>query len=436
MISIHQSPRRGVSLVEALVALAVMAFGMLSLVGVQATMRMNNDLAKQRTEATRIATEEIERLRGFVKLGKDQVSADGKVIAGMAWDDIAKRTVDAYAPPDSIGNSTYKITRVVVESGENQSPRKIISVKVEWTDRTGSAQTVTLDSVIAAVDPVLAGLLTAPTPGSAANQLNGRHVTIPSGAVDQLDGTSKFAPPGSTNVYWIFNNLTGVITSRCSASDCVEIKGLLLAGSIWFDLRSSPSSEAPAGYAMALNASQPMKFQAYIIKNSGPDYGTRYDAAKKIGPTTDAAFNQLKQSSDPECYANGPTTPDSSRVSIPYFCLVYPSDILVGYGGKFILQLAGQYPDGSALPGGKNVDDFTVCRYTTATKDFTENSNHPMVYCVEKKANTTNAAPCAGQTVKTNLVNQNFLVTASGSCPDSTGNTDLVNYKTLYHQGK
>ena len=60
---------RGVSLVEALVALAVMSIGMLALVGVQSTMRLNSDLAKQRTEATRIASEEIERMRSFISLG-------------------------------------------------------------------------------------------------------------------------------------------------------------------------------------------------------------------------------------------------------------------------------------------------------------------------------------------------------------------------------
>ncbi|MDP1533833.1 MAG: prepilin-type N-terminal cleavage/methylation domain-containing protein, partial [Rubrivivax sp.] len=43
--------QQGVSLIEAVVALAVLAFGMLGLVGVQATLRGNADIAKQRAEA-------------------------------------------------------------------------------------------------------------------------------------------------------------------------------------------------------------------------------------------------------------------------------------------------------------------------------------------------------------------------------------------------
>ncbi|MBL0296205.1 MAG: prepilin-type N-terminal cleavage/methylation domain-containing protein [Betaproteobacteria bacterium] len=56
---------RGVSLVEALVALAVMAFGMLGLIGVQSTLRLNGDTAKQRSEAVRIAQSRLDDLRAF-----------------------------------------------------------------------------------------------------------------------------------------------------------------------------------------------------------------------------------------------------------------------------------------------------------------------------------------------------------------------------------
>ena len=100
--------RHGVSLVEALVALAVMAFGMLALVGVQATMRLNSDVAKQRGEATRIATEEIERLRGFRTIAA--------VVDEPAYSSYAsiRSGSPAYAAPGGVGNTTYTITRTVV----------------------------------------------------------------------------------------------------------------------------------------------------------------------------------------------------------------------------------------------------------------------------------------------------------------------------------
>ncbi len=58
---------RGVSLIEALVALVVMTFGTLAVLGVQSTLRMNGDTARQRAEAVRIAQETIERRRSFAK---------------------------------------------------------------------------------------------------------------------------------------------------------------------------------------------------------------------------------------------------------------------------------------------------------------------------------------------------------------------------------
>lgn len=96
MSALHR-PRaaaRGVSLVEALVAMAVMSIGMLALVGVQSTLRMNGDLARQRTEATRIASEEIERVRSFTSLA----AVPGA--PGMSYDEIDSRTVDNYQLPD------------------------------------------------------------------------------------------------------------------------------------------------------------------------------------------------------------------------------------------------------------------------------------------------------------------------------------------------
>ena len=53
------------SLVEAIVAMAVMAFGMMAIVGLQTTLRANSDVAKQRSEAVRIAEEAIETARAF-----------------------------------------------------------------------------------------------------------------------------------------------------------------------------------------------------------------------------------------------------------------------------------------------------------------------------------------------------------------------------------
>ena len=51
--------QRGVTLIEALVALMVMAFGMVALVGLMSNLRRSTDVAKQRSEAMRLAQAEL-----------------------------------------------------------------------------------------------------------------------------------------------------------------------------------------------------------------------------------------------------------------------------------------------------------------------------------------------------------------------------------------
>ena len=59
------SRQRGVSLIEALIAMLVMALGMVGIAALQAKLRVNSDVAKQRSEAVRIAEEDIENFRAF-----------------------------------------------------------------------------------------------------------------------------------------------------------------------------------------------------------------------------------------------------------------------------------------------------------------------------------------------------------------------------------
>ena len=50
----RRSGARGFTLLEALIALLVLSFGMLAIAGFQTTLSRNSDLAKQRTEALRL----------------------------------------------------------------------------------------------------------------------------------------------------------------------------------------------------------------------------------------------------------------------------------------------------------------------------------------------------------------------------------------------
>ena len=418
--------QRGVSLVEALVALAIMSIGMLALVGVQSTMRLNSDLAKQRTEATRIASEEIELVRSFISMG----AVNGQ--PGVSYDEIVSRVVENYQPPDGIGNTTYRVVRDVTDLPG--SAQKVLSVQVQWTDRTNLPQTVTLDSAISGTAPTLGAMLVVPHRESASSRNRGRHISIPEGAVDLGDGRSIFVPPGSTAVGWYFNNLTGEMRV-CASADVVDATtsatcplATLVSGAVHYHLSdtqpTAANAEHPQGQVLPLAA--------------GPDALAMVDP---VGTNLTTA-----------CYS------ETTDARVVYFCAVSTSDT-AGWGGQLNpmpLLLSGAPMEFGLLPS-----THKVCRYTTDLPSaddpdslanesdphaqFTLNANHPRKYCLERPRNTNEAGlACTGKRAKVNLIHQNFLVIRGDmSCPtelnddgtlNGTGLDPLILANTRQHQ--
>lgn len=411
--------RRGVSLVEALVAMAVMSIGMLALVGVQGTMRLNSDLARQRTEATRIASEEIERVRSFTTLAADANAP------GMSYDEIASRTVDGYQLPGDTGNTSFRVVRTV--RADATSGQKVISVQMQWTDRTNQAQTVTLDSSISATSPTLTAMLVVPHRESPISRGRGRHISIPDSAeIDPNDSSrSRFSPPGTSGLTWYFDNLTGVM--RVCVGVVTDVSTCPVATLVSGTVRFHVTTTQPTG-ANAENPTGPLQSLA-----AGPGALTLADA---VGTGTAAS-----------CY--GLTVGQL----INYYCAVATNDAL-GWGGQLNVALAsGSF---SLLASG-----YKSCRYTndlpatdiastTANEadpnaEFTLNADHPRKYCMERPRNSNEAgAACTGKRVKVNLINQNFLVIRGDqTCPtelndDGTPNgqglDSLIRANTRQHQ--
>ena len=405
--------QHGVSLIEALVALTVMAFGMLSLVGVQATLRLNNDVSKQRSEATWIATQEIEQLRKFTALQ----AVNGQ--PGISWAEIAGRIVAAYTPPQSIGNTSYRVERsVLAPVANNQAPgllQKIVKVEVLWTDRKGTGQSVVIEGVVGGVDPALSGLLSVPSKPSATNQVNRREATIPPDAVTQADGRARFVPPGSTNAAWYFNPQTGAMVA-CDAAGNNCNAARFVSGRVRFD-RGSTLTEAhadnPQGPALNLAngpGAMDLRVPVNVPNVSSNCYADGYDAG---GLLTVAA------------------------VGIKYYCAVF-SPQPAGWGGKLNPTLVDSA--GAVIVPGLLASGVKVCRYTLASTDTTANVDHPKTYCVTD-ASVAAQMPirCEATRVTNNLINQNFLVIRGDlSCPTDTAinlaNGKLTSFNTLQHQ--
>jgi type II secretory pathway pseudopilin PulG len=267
-------PRRGVSLVEALVALAIMSFGMLALVGVQATLRHNSDAARERTEAMRLAAQDSESLRAFGSL-------DQALVASVVpWDQLDVRAGVPVSLPVTTGLTTsYTLDRqrsIVYDrvAGSNRFDGvqlKVFEVRVSWADRIGNNYAAVLDSAVVAADPALSARLVMPVPT--------RHASIPTSARDLGNGSSALKPFNQGTVAYVLDNATGYVTSLCtgvvasqsaitlsdvSGSGCATVVGRLLTGTVryhFFSPVDATASENPLGpTVLPLDQAAPLGF--------------------------------------------------------------------------------------------------------------------------------------------------------------------------------
>ena len=170
---------RGFTLLEALVALLVMSFGMLAIAGFQANLSRSSDLAKQRTEAMRLAQQKMESLRTYAKVTTD--SSTPHVV--NYTDDVISSTVATQETHTS--NATFLTTWTATSNTTDTEKR--IWINVSWTDRANDAQNVSLVSVISKFDPADIGTLATGPGGINVRKPKNRNINVPYPAVT-LDG--------------------------------------------------------------------------------------------------------------------------------------------------------------------------------------------------------------------------------------------------------
>jgi type IV pilus modification protein PilV len=206
---------RGFSLIEALIALLVVSFGMLAIASFQLTLNRNGDLAKQRSEATRLAQQKMEQLRAYARVD----THTGTPHIFNYTDDV----VSSAAAEVISANTNAQFSRTWVVTPNATDTEKWINVMVDWTDRVGAPQRVQLFSVISKYDPQDLGSLSAFVPGSLGSQLRpkNRNINVPYPAVNLAScptGTgacSAFTPPPG-NVIYVFDNSSGDIRGSCT----------------------------------------------------------------------------------------------------------------------------------------------------------------------------------------------------------------------------
>lgn len=373
------SLRRGVSLIEAMVSMAVMAFGTLAVLGVQTSLRLNADISKQRSEAVRIGQERLEQARGY---------ADMTAYRDAVIPTATSQSVVGYAT----ANASYLIDVQIVEpAGLNEPRQKTFVTTVKWQDRGNQPQSVRIASLIHGTPPMLRGSLVVPGDTGPIRNPGNRHFAIPRDAVlVSGTGNSLYSPPGApAGVSWVFNNVSGFITQRCVSAVCEAFNGRLLSGYVRF---------------------------ATAVENPGPAE-TESPPGGLMTAGIDVVLTSPVAPAAAICFVNDEVA-SGSRV---YVCAV-PVDATGRWSGRS--EVTG------ILPLATNVADvttgrFRVCRYTPYTDhrlapSQMRNDEHPLDYV----------------NVVSSLANQNFLVVkASGTngCP-ADGPAPQVNTNTWHHQ--
>ncbi len=400
--------QRGVSLIEALVAFGVMAFGMLAVVGMQANLRVNGDLARQRSEAVRMAQAEIEQLRGFSVMP----TTAGKA----AYADVVAAA--AITPVTEIANTTYSLTRHVtpepVIAGGQAPVRQTVIVDVTWQDRNDQTQLVRLSTVIAGVEPALEASLVLGTNADLLVQPGGRNRSIPPAAVNIGGGNSGYVPPnrpsGDTTAF-VFNNTTGLIT-LCSSTAVsnTALAALLAAG-------GDPSTLLSCTSTIALPLSGSVNFAttgtpAQALTPSG--------VAQTVQVGLTRTF-PMSGASAAVCYTDAPT---AGIAYLTYICAVpvtassSPASVWSGYS----------YVTGAGITGAAG--GSIVCRYTAGPPAVATRSD----LVVPGIANVQHPRAYLGVTA--GLSAQNFLIVpyVSGTASDCPDGLPLPSGYTSYPQ--
>jgi hypothetical protein len=274
--------QRGISIVESLVAFVVVAAATAAAAQLQSRLQLAGDVARERSEGVRIATEAIEDMRSFVAVDG---SAGERTYAAIAS---GESSVDASSASSSRGS--YRIERRIDDAGFGAT--KSARVSVRWNDRGGGAHEVVLDSFIAAVAPAYSGSLglgvgaIAAAPRGPADRAPG----VPLTARNLGDGRSVWKPVESGPIALVFDNRSGAVVGRCdgvapttatrdlsaaSLAACASGRWLLVAGTIRF------SSAAPPSATAAGDASLPTRVAITLRDGVYPAPAACFGEAKK-----------------------------------------------------------------------------------------------------------------------------------------------------------
>lgn len=235
--AVHRT-HRGVSLLEVLFSLLVLSLGVVGMGQLHRQLQAHADTARQRSEAVRLARDEIEAHR----------------ISGSRPSTSGSRTVT-----DIAGQRFNTVFHLRREVDEANALLPSTTVAITWDGREGLTQQAVLVSALSTQDPVLSGALTLVP--SLRGALSGSAIAnaLPSSATPIDERRSAFKPTASATIAFVVDNATAQVVEQCTGvpaevasedlraehlTQCIEFKALLLGGTVRFSNADPPDPVA------------------------------------------------------------------------------------------------------------------------------------------------------------------------------------------------
>jgi Tfp pilus assembly protein PilV len=129
----------GLTLVGAMIAMLILAVGIVGIIQLHAVVIRNKAIAAQHSEALVLAENKMVEFRKFSKITTSAgFTAYSDIVSGSS--SVTRNSV------------TYSLVWTVTDV--LSPPHKVISISVSWTDSTNTLRTVSLSSHVSPIDPV------------------------------------------------------------------------------------------------------------------------------------------------------------------------------------------------------------------------------------------------------------------------------------------
>ena len=390
--------QHGVSLVESLVAFVVLALGTGAAAQLQSELRLAGDVARERSEAVRLAQAESEEMRAFASID----GAPGQ----HGFSEIASRDPSGAAASSPAAHADYRIERRIddLAFGAVKSTR----VAVHWRDRGNQPREVVLHSFIAGIAPAYAGslALATGTPAGVPGGAYERAPTLPLTAQRLGDGRSAWKPSERGPIALVFDDRSGAVVGRCDGiaatlatrdlssaalSGCATGRWLLVAGTVRF------ASATPADPAAARGLPLPTTVAITLSDGDYPAPAACFSEARKtVRYLVDGGLRLADVAIDATAAAAGIAAwDDTGDRFLAWHCVVTPRAD-GRWSGRIALRA-----DGWTIGTGRS--ERRVCRYAAASV----NANDANIASAREDVDV--AGP---------LLGRNFLIIGGGErCP-------------------